>query len=63
MLLYVFQFLVVVFIVMSVGMLIGVPVGYASNAEWPRAKQIITVGSAAWVVMLCVIGVLNFFVV
>lgn len=59
----IFQFFVVVFIVVSVGMLIGVPVGYASNAEWPRAKQIIAWGSAAWVVLLCVVGLLNFLVV
>jgi photosystem II PsbZ protein len=61
--LYIFQFLVVVFIVVSLGMVVGVPVGYASSSEWPRARQIIAWGSAAWLVLLCVVGLLNFLVV
>jgi len=61
--LIVFQLALVALVLLSFALVVGVPVGYATNQNWPLAKQLIFVGSLVWVALVVVVGVLNYFVV
>ncbi|MEB3272256.1 MAG: photosystem II reaction center protein PsbZ [Prochlorothrix sp.] len=58
----IFQLLVFALVLTSLVLVVGVPVAYAGDTVSPRAKGLITVGSLAWVALVLVIGVVNFFV-
>ncbi|MEB3163176.1 MAG: photosystem II reaction center protein PsbZ [Prochlorothrix sp.] len=58
----IFQLLVFALVLTSLVLVVGVPVAYAGDTVGPRAKGLITVGSLAWVALVIVIGVVNFFV-
>jgi photosystem II PsbZ protein len=61
--LIVFQLALLALVVLSFVMVVGVPVGYATNQNWPLTKQLIFVGSIVWTALVIVVGVLNYFVV
>lgn len=58
-----FQLALVALVGVSFLMVIGVPVAYASPQNWDQSKSLIYVGSFAWIALVVVVGVLNFFVI
>ncbi|MFN4065860.1 MAG: photosystem II reaction center protein PsbZ [Thermosynechococcus sp.] len=58
-----FQLALAALVILSFVMVVGVPVAYASPQDWDRSKQLIFLGSGLWIVLVLVVGVLNFFVV
>lgn len=59
----IFQVFLVALVLMSFAMVIGVPVAYASPQNWDQSKRLIFLGSAIWLVLVVVVGTLNYFVV
>ncbi len=59
----IFQFALLGLVLLSFVMVIGVPVAYASPQNWVESKRLLWVGSIAWVALVLLVGVLNFFVV
>lgn len=58
-----FQLALVALVGLSFLMVIGVPVAYASPQNWDQSKSLIYLGSFAWIALVVVVGVLNFFVI
>ncbi len=58
-----FQLIVAFFVLYSFVLVIGVPVAYATPSLWNQSKPLLFVGSALWVILVIVIGVLNSFVI
>lgn len=58
-----FQFALFALVLLSFALVVGVPVAYASNENWPVYKNLIFVGSFAWLALVVAVGVLNYFVV
>jgi len=58
-----FQLALGALVFLSFIMVIGVPVAYASNQNWEQSKNLIFVGSGAWLLLVIAVGILNFFVV
>lgn len=58
-----FQLALAALVGLSFLMVIGVPVAYASPQNWDQSKSLIYVGSFAWIALVIVVGVLNFFVI
>ncbi|PNW36898.1 UNVERIFIED_CONTAM: photosystem II core protein PsbZ [Euhalothece sp. KZN 001] len=58
-----FQLALGALVFLSFIMVIGVPVAYASNQNWEQSKNLIFVGSGAWLLLVVAVGILNFFVV
>ncbi|XFA72775.1 photosystem II reaction center protein PsbZ [Thermosynechococcaceae cyanobacterium Okahandja] len=58
-----FQLALAALVILSFVMVIGVPVAYASPQDWDRSKQLIFLGSGAWIALVLIVAVLNFFVV
>ena len=59
----IFQLFLTALVFLSFVMVIGVPVAYASPQNWDQSKPLIFVGSFAWVALVIVVGILNFFVI
>jgi len=58
-----FQVTLTALVLLSFVMVVGVPVAYASPQNWEQSKTLIFIGSGAWVVLVVILGVLNYFVV
>lgn len=58
-----FQFALAALVIMSFAMVIGVPVAYASPQNWEQSKRLILLGSGVWVILVLLVGGLNYFVV
>ena len=63
MLTFLFQFVLLLLVVLSFVLVVGVPVAYASPQIWNQGKSLIFVGSGLWVALVVLVGVLNFLVV
>jgi photosystem II PsbZ protein len=59
----IFQLLLAFFVLFSFLMVVAVPVAYATPSNWNQSKPFLFVGSALWLILVVVIGVLNSFVV
>ncbi|WP_353930731.1 photosystem II reaction center protein PsbZ [Okeanomitos corallinicola TIOX110] len=59
----VFQAALVSLVLMSFVLVVGVPVAYATPQNWGESKKLLWVGSGVWIVLVLLVGVLNFFVV
>ncbi|MEM6592517.1 MAG: photosystem II reaction center protein PsbZ [Cyanobacteria bacterium P01_C01_bin.73] len=59
----VFQIALLALVVLSFVMVIVVPVAYASPQNWEESKRLILLGSVAWILLVAVVGSLNYFVV
>ncbi|MEM6426828.1 MAG: photosystem II reaction center protein PsbZ [Cyanobacteria bacterium P01_H01_bin.119] len=59
----VFQIALLALVVLSFVMVIVVPVAYASPQNWEESKRLILLGSVAWILLVAVVGGLNYFVV
>ena len=60
---FLFQLALTALVLFSFVMVIGVPVAYASPQNWDQSKSLIYVGSGIWVVLVVLVGILNFFVI
>lgn len=58
-----FQIALTALVLLSFVMVVGVPVAYASPQDWERSKQLIWVGSGAWIGLVLLVGALNYLVV
>lgn len=58
-----FQFALALFVILSFVLVIAVPVGYASPQNWDQSKRLILLGSIGWVILVLVVGALNYLVV
>lgn len=58
-----FQFFLALLVILSFAMVVAVPVGYASPQNWDQSKRLILLGSIAWVVLVLLVGGLNYLVV
>lgn len=63
MLLLTFQASLLALIAFSFVMVVAVPVVFASPNGWNDNKSFILLGSAAWVVLVLLVGILNSFVI
>ncbi|MCW6034897.1 photosystem II reaction center protein PsbZ [Spirulina subsalsa FACHB-351] len=58
-----FQLALAGLVFLSLAMVIGVPVAYATPQNWDQSKRLIFLSSGLWLVLVIVVGVLNFLVV
>lgn len=58
-----FQVALLALVLASFAMVIGVPVAYASPQNWDQSKRLILLGSGVWVLLVILVGVLNYLVV
>lgn len=58
-----FQLALTALVVLSFVMVVGVPVAYATPQNWEQSKQLLWLGSGAWIALVLLVAVLNFFVV
>lgn len=58
-----FQLALAALVILSFVMVVAVPVAYASPQNWDQNKRLIFLGSGLWVVLVLVVGGLNYFVV
>lgn len=58
-----FQLTLAALVILSFVMIVAVPVAYASPQNWQQSKSLIFLGSGLWVVLVLVVGALNFLVV
>lgn len=58
-----FQLALAALVILSFVLVVAVPVAYASPQNWDQSKQLIFLGSGFWVVLVLLVGGLNYFVV
>lgn len=58
-----FQLALAALVALSFVMVVAVPVAYASPQNWDQSKRLIFLGSGLWVLLVLVVGSLNYFVV
>ena len=58
-----FQLALAALVVMSFVMVVAVPVAYASPQNWDQNKRLLFLGSGVWVLLVLLVGGLNYFVV
>lgn len=58
-----FQIALTALVVLSFVMVVAVPVAYASPKNWEQSKSLLFLGSGLWVVLVLLVGGLNYFVV
>lgn len=58
-----FQIALAALVLLSFVMVVGVPVAYASPQNWQQSKALLFLGSGVWVILVILVGVLNFLVV
>jgi photosystem II PsbZ protein len=59
----IFSIALLALVLLSFVLAVGVPVAYASGQDWDRSRQLLWVGSIAWVALVFAVGFLNSFVV
>lgn len=58
-----FQVALALLVILSFVLVIAVPVGYASPQNWDQSKRLILIGSIVWVILVLIVGGLNYLVV
>lgn len=58
-----FQLALAALVAVSFIMIVGVPVAYASPRNWDQSKRLLFLGSGLWVILVIVVGALNYLVV
>ena len=61
--LFLFQLSLFAFVALSLVLIVGVPVAFASPDGWASSKNIVFSGATAWIFLLFIVGILNSFVV
>jgi photosystem II PsbZ protein len=59
----IFQFALLALVALSFIMVVAVPVAYASPQNWEQSKRLLFLGSGLWVLLVLLVGGLNYFVV
>ncbi|MDZ7956976.1 MAG: photosystem II reaction center protein PsbZ [Aulosira sp. DedQUE10] len=59
----IFQIALLGLVLLSFVLVIGVPVAYATPQNWGESKKLLWLGSGAWIALVLLVGLLNFFVV
>lgn len=57
-----FNIALLALVAMSFLMVVAVPVAYASPQNWDQSKRLLWLGSGLWIVLVLVVGTLNYFV-
>jgi photosystem II PsbZ protein len=60
---FLFQLALAALVIVSFLMVVGVPVAYASPQDWGYSKGLLWLGSGVWLILVIVVGLLNFLVV
>lgn len=60
---FIFQLALLALVLVSFALVIGVPVAYATPQNWNESRRLLWIGSGAWIVLVLVVGALNFLVV
>ena len=58
-----FQLALAALVFFSFVLVVGVPVAYPSPQNWDQSKPLLYLGSGIWVILVVLVGVLNFFVI
>ena len=58
-----FQLALAALVAVSFIMVVAVPVAYASPKNWEQSKRLLFLGSGLWVILVLLVGGLNYFVV
>lgn len=58
-----FQFTLLAFVLTSFGLVVGVPVVFATNNGWVENKSIIFSAVGIWFLLVFAVGILNSFVI
>lgn len=58
-----FQLALAALVFFSFVLVVGVPVAYASPQNWDQSKPLLYLGSGIWVILVVLVGILNFFVI
>jgi photosystem II PsbZ protein len=61
--LFLFQLSLFSFVALSLALLVGVPVVFASPDGWATSKNIVFSGASLWIFLVFLVGILNSFVV
>jgi photosystem II PsbZ protein len=61
--LFIFQLSLFAFVALSLALLVGVPVAFASPEGWASTKNIVFSGATLWIFLIFLVGILNSFVV
>ena len=59
----IFQLALFALVVVSFGMVVAVPVVFASPEGWTRSKNFVFSGAGIWVLLVFFVGLLNSFVI
>ncbi|NEQ79071.1 MAG: photosystem II reaction center protein PsbZ [Moorea sp. SIO2I5] len=59
----IFQLLLTALVLLSFVLVVGVPVAYATPQNWEQSKRLLWLGSGVWVLLVLLVGALNFLVV
>lgn len=59
----VFQISLAALVILSFVMVVGAPVALATPQNWDQSKRLIFLGSAAWTVLVLLVGGLNYLVI
>jgi photosystem II PsbZ protein len=57
-----FQIALAALVIFSFVMVVAVPVAYASPSNWEQSKNLLFLGSGLWIILVLVVGGLNFLV-
>ncbi|MBW4591877.1 MAG: photosystem II reaction center protein PsbZ [Brasilonema angustatum HA4187-MV1] len=60
---FIFQLALLALVSLSFVLVIGVPVAYATPQNWNESRKLLWLGSGAWIILVLVVGALNFLVV
>ncbi|MBW4626382.1 MULTISPECIES: photosystem II reaction center protein PsbZ [Brasilonema] len=60
---FIFQLALLALVSLSFVLVIGVPVAYATPQNWNESRKLLWIGSGAWIILVLVVGALNFLVV
>ena len=58
-----FQIALYSLVLLSFGLVVGVPVAYASPQNWDQSKNLLYLGAGVWALLVIAVGALNFLVV
>jgi len=61
--LFLFQLSLFSFVALSLALIVGVPVIFASPDGWTTSKNIVFSGASLWIFLVFLVGILNSFVV
>jgi photosystem II PsbZ protein len=56
-----FQIALAALVILSFVMVVAVPVAYASPQNWDQNKRLLFLGSGLWVLLVLLVGGLNYF--